>query len=152
MTSINKTWQRLKKLSLLWLTQRRLGLSSRFVDLILLSSLSQATLLSTEALHVQSFSLHIGGDLKIPTVDKRRTHVVESVPQLSASERAAASDPFAGLPLRAWADRVGDRVAPAFKAVQEEQRASNLAAAKRQRLDAPLAVPDIPHVFPITRW
>lgn len=85
-------------------------------------------------------------------MDRRQTHVAEHVPQLSASERAAASDPFAGLPLRAWADRVGERVAPAFKAIQEEQRASNLAAAKTARLEQPLAVPSIPHVFPITRW
>ena len=101
---------------------------------------------------MQSFSLWLGADLKIPTVDKRQTHVVENVPQLSASERAAASDPFAGLPLRAWADRVGERVAPAFKAIQEEQRMSNLTAAKTRRLEQPLAVPSIPHVFPITKW
>ena len=74
---------------------------------------------------LQSFNLHIGADLKIPTVDKRKTHVVEVQPQLSATERAAASDPFAGLPLKAWADRLGERVAPAFQAVQEEQRRSN---------------------------
>lgn len=109
--------------------------------------------LSADArLRVQSFSLHIGAELKVPTTDRRRTHVAESVPQLSASQRAAASDPFAGLPLRAWADRVGERVAPAFKAVQEEQRRSNLAAAKTGRNDQPLAVPDVPAYFFITRW
>ena len=96
--------------------------------------------------------MHIGADLKIPTFDKRKTHVVEAQPKLSATERAAASDPFAGLPLRAWADRLGERVAPAFQAIQEEQRKSNLAAAKLKRLDQPLSVPAIPHVFPITRW
>ena len=101
---------------------------------------------------VQSFNLHIGADLKIPTVDKRKTHVVEVQPQLSATERAAASDPFAGLPMKAWADRLGERVAPAFQAVQEEQRRSNLAAAKTNRLNQPLAVPQVPHLFPISRW
>lgn len=102
--------------------------------------------------HLQSFNLHIGADLKIPTVDKRKTHVVEAQPQLSAIERAAASDPFAGLPLKAWADRLGERVAPAFQAVQEEQRQSNLAAAKTNKLNQPLAVPQVPHLFPISRW
>lgn len=101
---------------------------------------------------LQTFNLHIGADLKIPTVDKRKTHVVEVQAQLSASERAAASDPFAGLPMKAWADRLGERVAPAFQAVQEEQRRSNLAAAKTSRMNQPLAVPQVPHVFPITRW
>ena len=100
----------------------------------------------------QSFNLHIGADLKIPTVDKRNTHVVEVQPQLSATERAAASDPFAGLPMKAWADRLGERVAPAFQAVQDEQRRSNLAAAKTNRLNQPLAVPQVPHLFPISRW
>ncbi|KAL3137270.1 hypothetical protein ABBQ32_006816 [Trebouxia sp. C0010 RCD-2024] len=101
---------------------------------------------------LKSFNLHIGADLKIPTVDKRKTHVVEVQPQLSAAERAAASDPFAGLPLKAWADSLGERVAPAFQAVQEEQRRSNLAAAKLSRQNQPLAVPQVPHLFPITRW
>lgn len=85
-------------------------------------------------------------------MDKRKTHVVEVQPQLSAAERAAASDPFAGLPLKAWADSLGERVAPAFQAVQEEQRRSNLAAAKLSRQNQPLAVPQVPHLFPITRW
>lgn len=101
---------------------------------------------------LQSFNLHIGADLKIPTVDKRKTHTAEIQPKLSATERAAASDPFAGLPLKAWADKLGDRVAPAFQAVQKEQRRSNLAAAKLNRLNQPLAVPQVPHLFPITRW
>ncbi|DBA92643.1 hypothetical protein WJX77_012298 [Trebouxia sp. C0004] len=101
---------------------------------------------------IKTFSLHIGADLKIPTVDKRKTHVAEAQPRLSSTEKAAASDPFAGLPLKAWADRLGDRVAPAFQAVQEEQRRSNLAAAKMQRSNQPLAVPQVPHLFPITRW
>ena len=100
----------------------------------------------------QTFSLHIGGVLKVPTVDKRKTHVAEVQPKLSATERAAASDPFAGLPLRAWADKLGERVAPAFQAIQEEQRKANLAAAKLKRLDQPLSVSNVPHVFPITRW
>ncbi len=106
---------------------------------------------STQLL-LQTFSLHIGADLKIPTVDKRKTHVAEAQPRLSSTEKAAASDPFAGLPLKAWADRLGERVAPAFQAVQEEQRRSNLASAKMQRLNQPLAVPQVPHLFPITRW
>lgn len=101
---------------------------------------------------LQSFNLHIGADLQIPTVDKRKTHVVEVQPQLNAAERAAASDPFAGLPLKAWADRLGERVAPAFQAVQEEQRRSNLAAGRTNKLNQPLAVPQVPHLFPITRW
>ncbi|KAL0044467.1 hypothetical protein WJX82_008225 [Trebouxia sp. C0006] len=101
---------------------------------------------------IKTFSLHIGADLKIPTVDKRKTHVAEAQPRLSRTEKAAASDPFAGLPLKAWADRLGERIAPAFQAVQEEQRRSNLAAAKMQRLNQPLAVPQVPHLFPITRW
>ena len=101
---------------------------------------------------MQTFSLHIGADLKIPTVDKRKTHVAEVQPRLNSVQKAAASDPFAGLPLKAWADRLGERVAPAFQAVQEEQRRSNLAAAKLQRLNQPLAVPQVPHLFPITRW
>ena len=104
------------------------------------------------ALLVQTFSLHIGADLKIPTEDRRKTHIAEVQPQLSATERATASDPFAGLPLKAWADRLGARVAPAFQAVQEEQRKSKLAAAKMNKSNQALAVPQVPQLFPITRW
>lgn len=80
------------------------------VDLIRVSPFTNADCCVHRKKHqhlvaVQTFSLHIGADLRIPTVDKRKTHVVEIQPRLSPTERAAASDPFAGLPLKAWADR-----------------------------------------------
>lgn len=62
-------------------------------------------------------------------------------------------DPFEGLPLRAWAEKLGERVMPAYELIKEEQAAAKLAAkALGKTVDAELSVPSIPHVLPFTRW
>ena len=62
-------------------------------------------------------------------------------------------DPFEGLPLRAWAEKLGERVMPAYELIKEEQAGAKLAAkALGKTVDAELSVPSIPHVLPFTRW
>ena len=64
---------------------------------------------------MQSFALHIGAELRLPTPNRLDTHTYDPVPAQVQAERAAARDPFEGLPLKAWADRMGERVMPAFE-------------------------------------
>ena len=94
---------------------------------------------------MQSFSFHLGADLQIPTDDKRRTHRAET---LAAGQ--PASDPFDGLPLKAWAERMGERIMPAYDLIKDEQRKAK-AAAKNTPVPEP-SVPAVPHLLPFTRW
>jgi hypothetical protein len=65
----------------------------------------------------------------------------------------ASRDPFEGLPLRAWAEKLGERVMPAYEVIKEEQAAAKRAAkALGKKVRAELHVPNIPHVLPFTRW
>ena len=64
---------------------------------------------------MQSFALHIGAELRLPTPNRLDTHTYDPVPAQVQAERAAARNPFEGLPLQAWADRMGERVMPAFE-------------------------------------
>ena len=62
-------------------------------------------------------------------------------------------DPFDGLPLKAWAEKLGERVMPAYELIKEEQAAAKRAAkALGTKVEAQLSVPSIPHVLPFTRW
>lgn len=95
----------------------------------------------------QSFSLHIGGDLHLPTRKTER-------PAVTAATSTPVRDPFDGVPLRAWAERLGARVMPAYEAVKAED-ARRKAAAKAGAADAaaaPLAAPIVPTFLPFTRW
>ena len=65
----------------------------------------------------------------------------------------AIRDPFDGLPLKAWAEKLGERVMPAYELIKEEQAAAKRAAkALGQKVEQNLAVPRIPHLLPFTRW
>ena len=67
-------------------------------------------------------------------------------------EAAAASDPFAGLPLHALAEYLGDRVMPALEAAKEEQKKMKQEAKLAGR-EVPLPeLPYIPPLLPVTRW
>lgn len=94
---------------------------------------------------IKSFSFHLGADLQIPTDDKRKTHQVDAL-----IEGQISSDPFDGLPLKAWAERMGERIMPAYELIKDEQRKAKASA---QGMPAPEpAVPAVPHLLPFTRW
>ncbi|KAK9817942.1 hypothetical protein WJX72_004602 [[Myrmecia] bisecta] len=104
----------------------------------------------------KTFSLHIGADLKIPTQNAR--HVIaadaeaaNSMQQPITSRREAVTDPFEGLPLRRFADRLGEHIFPAFQAMQEDmKRAKSMA---KQEVAAPVVeASSIPSFLPFTRW
>ena len=62
-------------------------------------------------------------------------------------------DLFEGLPLQAWAEKLGERVMPAYELIKEEQAAAKRAAkAMGKKVEQELAVPSIPHLLPFTRW
>lgn len=97
---------------------------------------------------LQTLHLHIGADLQIPVRDNKYT-------MPAAQEQAQADrtrDPFEGLPLRAWAERLGERVMPAYELIKEEQRAAKMAAKAMKQTVTEIKVPEIPHVLPFTRW
>jgi len=94
---------------------------------------------------VQSFSFHLGADLQIPTDDKRKTHQTEAL-----IDGQPTSDPFDGLALKAWAERMGERIIPTYELIKDEQRKAK-ASAKGMPAPEP-AVPAVPHLLPFTRW
>lgn len=65
---------------------------------------------------LQTFSLHIGADLKLPTPDAARHSRFEAAPA-AVPQVEAASDPFSGLPFRALAERMGEAMSPVVQAV-----------------------------------
>jgi hypothetical protein len=67
-------------------------------------------------LRLQTFSLHIGADLKLPTPDAARHSRFEAAPA-AVPQVEAASDPFSGLPFRALAERMGEAMSPVVQAV-----------------------------------
>lgn len=84
--------------------------------------------------------------MHVPTDDRRDTHKAETPAELAE----AKSDPFEGLPLRAWAERLGERIMPAYEIIKEEQKKAKLAA--KQAPPRELSLPPIPHLLPFTRW
>lgn len=95
---------------------------------------------------VKSFALHLGADLHVPTDDRRDTPKAETPAELAE----AKADPFDGLPLRMWAERLGERIMPAYELVKEEQKKAKAAA--KQAPPRELSLPQIPHLLPFTRW
>ena len=75
----------------------------------------------------QTFSLHIGADLKLPTPNARRHSSYEVAPA-AVPAAAAASDPFAGLPFRAMAERLGAAMSPVVQAVSPRHLTLHAAA------------------------
>eukprot|EP00891_Asterochloris_glomerata_P000601 jgi/Astpho2/601/Aster-04449 len=116
------------------------------------STAAEAAVPASRAQPNKSFALHIGAELRLPTPNRLDTHTYDPMPAQVQAERAAARDPFEGLPLKAWADRMGERVMPAFEAVKEEKRRANLEAVKRRHEITEVPVPKIPHLLPFTRW
>jgi hypothetical protein len=106
----------------------------------------QACLYYKPYLCAQTLHLHIGGDLQIPVRDNKY-----AMPA-SQHQEQQRKDPFEGLPLRAWAEKLGERVMPAYELIQEEQRAVKQAAKAMQHQVQELHVPEIPHLLPFTRW
>ena len=136
------------------------------------SFLSPTSPLLNENHEKQSFKLHIGGEITLPTrfhaplPQPPSTSAAAAAP-LSANEVAAAAaaesprlhDPFEGVPLRAWAEKLGERVMPAYEAVKAEEarRKAELLASggpSSAALLASAAAPalSVPSVFPLTRW
>lgn len=98
---------------------------------------------------LQTLHLHIGADLHIPVRDNKFSHPSREEQQQQA---ARSSDPFEGLPLRAWAEKLGERVMPAYELIKEEQAAAKEAAKAMGKQVQEVYVPKIPHMLPFTRW
>jgi hypothetical protein len=96
---------------------------------------------------MQSYKLHIGGSLSIPSADA--TARPEYTP-VKASD-AAMHDPFEGLPFRWLAERLGEAVMPALRAAREEQRQTMRETRAAAEAAEPV-LPHVPHILPFTRW
>jgi len=97
--------------------------------------------------YLQSYKLHIGGNLSIPSAD------ATAKPQYSHQEAEPHRmyDPFEGLPFRMFAEKMGDRIMPALQAARDDKRRSGVNtrhASEREQF----AIPEVPHVLPFTRW
>ena len=100
---------------------------------------------------VQTFELHIGASLPVPTDDKRKTHRPEPLPGRDVKAGTVVlTDPFAGLPFRSLAERLGANMAPAIENMRTEQRRAR--AAGHAAANATLELPPVPHLLPFTRW
>jgi hypothetical protein len=117
------------------------------------STVPSAPTVSSISVFVQAYKLHIGADIYMPTKSSK------AAPVETPAEKACMRDPFDGLPLKAWAERLGERVMPAYEVIKEEQRQAKLAAvaAKSAIKSAASAVqdmpvPSVPHFLPFTRW
>ena len=96
----------------------------------------------------QSFVLHLGGALTLPSASPEREAAKEE-----ATAAAAPRSYFDGVPLAAWAERIGARVMPAYEAIKEEEarlkkeRASGVGRTAR----APARLP-VPSFLPFSAW
>jgi len=118
--------------------------AQRLVNAEVASREAQGSLQARQEI-IKSFSFHLGADLQIPTDDRRKTHQAEVFLNGQSS-----SDPFDGLPLKAWAERMGERIMPTYELIKDEQRKSK-ALAKNMPAPGP-SVPTVPHLLPFTRW
>jgi hypothetical protein len=60
-----------------------------------------------------------------------------------------------GMPFRAFAERMGEKIMPSLKAAREAEREAKLASFRRRAYpqEAPeVVIPPVPHVLPFTRW
>ncbi len=99
----------------------------------------------------QSFKLHLGADLDIVTKDAAWYPQPEQ--QHPVPDTQQNTDPFAGLPFRGLAEKLGEHFEPVAKAIQEEHKDGRNAA--RKQFVAEAAGPDdirVPSVLPITKW
>jgi hypothetical protein len=113
--------------------------------------------------HPQSFNLHIGATLTIPTSTTQPLHLHRTSPQTTQQRQASLADPFDGLPLRNFAERLGEAIFPVLQAAQEQQRES-LRQEKLVAQQAPSPIsttttavptpqlPLLPTFLPFTRW
>jgi hypothetical protein len=96
---------------------------------------------------LQSYKLHIGGNLSIPssnaTAKPQYTH--------QEAEPHRMYDPFEGLPFRAFAERMGDRIMPALQAARDDKRRTGVDVNNSYE-SSQILVPEVPHVLPFTRW
>jgi hypothetical protein len=60
-------------------------------------------------------------------------------------------DPFEGLPFRAFAERMGDRIMPALQAARDDKRRTGVDINNASQA-AQVLVPEVPHLLPFTRW
>ncbi len=56
------------------------------------------------------------------------------------------------MPLRAWAEALGERVMPAYEAVKEEGKAAKASAVRGAAPPPKMQAPAVPHFLPFTRW
>lgn len=104
---------------------------------------------------LQTFDLHIGATLHLPTTDKRKTHHPEPLPAPGANlqggtSQSVLSDPFAGLPFRNLAEKLGAHMAPAVEQMRADKRKAR--AASTSNAAAAMELPPVPHLLPFTRW
>ena len=104
--------------------------------------------IETRRTPASSFKLHIGANLTIPGMNNLSK--VEAAP-VSEPSSSKAEDPFAGLPLHALAEYLGDRIMPALEAVKEEQK-KQMRDAKHMGREVDVTIPYIPPLLPVTRW
>lgn len=99
---------------------------------------------------LQSFKLHIGANLPLPT----RAGSIDSLqsPQEAGTAAEAVTDYFEGLPLKQWAERLGEKVMPTVELVREEQKRAKAAAVELRSRAGELAVPHVPSFLPFTHW
>eukprot|EP00884_Botryococcus_braunii_P018807 jgi/Botrbrau1/560/Bobra.0010s0029.1 len=98
----------------------------------------------------KAFKLHIGADVFLPTKSMKTSEPI------TPAEKPVHRDPFEGLPLKAWAEALGERVMPAYELIKEEQRRAKQTARATAKSAAAriqdIEVPTIAHVLPFTRW
>ena len=101
---------------------------------------------------LQTFDLHIGATLHLPTTDKRKTHTPEPLPARIPTLQSSRvlQDPFAGLPFRNLAERLGAHMAPAVEQMRAEKRKARITGVAAA--SAPFELPPVPHLLPFTRW
>lgn len=97
---------------------------------------------------MQSFKLHIGGVLSIPSVNalEKPTYIASKSHE---HQDSVSRDPFDGLPFREFAEKLGAAIVPIVEAAREEQRRNNRLDAHASDVPMP---PEVPHFLPFTRW
>jgi len=98
----------------------------------------------------QSFTIHIGGNLRLPS---RPRPAVAPTTAAAPAPTTRFRDVFEGVPLAAWAERLGARVvaSPAYEAIQADQAAQKAAVRAGAAAEAPPML-SVPHLLPFTRW
>lgn len=116
-----------------------------------MARIPQLGVCTPETPHTQTFKLHVGADLDVMTKDASWYPQPEL--QQPAQQQLHPSDPFADLPFRGLAERLGEHFEPVAKAIQEEHKHGRNAAKKQFAAEA--AGPGdirVPSVLPITKW